>query len=102
MLNISIQELVPLLATSLLIPLIITMRQPGQRKGFPCFFIYLFVILFKSEALLLIKPFYPVAHFYAYWIAEAATILLSFSVIYEIYRHIVASSSLPVSKTTFF
>jgi hypothetical protein len=100
--TLSIQDLVSFLGDGLLILLIVGMQRRGQRRTFPFFFIYLFVVLFRSEALLLIKPFFPVTHFYAYWMTEAATIVLSFIVIYEIYRHIAASTSLPVSKTTFF
>ena len=102
MLTISIQSIVAFIGTGLLILLIACMYWRGLRKAFPCFFLYLFVVLFNSEALLLIKSFSLVVHFYAYWVAELATIALSFSVIFEIYRHIGASSSLPVSKTTFF
>src|SRR5205085_7644041 len=45
-------------------------------------------------------PFYPTAYFYAYWIAEASTILLSFAVIYEIYLRL-SSGVLPITKATF-
>jgi hypothetical protein len=102
MFSIDPREIIALLGTCLLIALIIAIHRREHRKAFPFFFLYLFVVLFKSEALELIQPFFPVVHFYSYWWLELGTIALSFSVIFEIYRHIAASSSLPVSKTTFF
>ena len=98
----SIDDLVGLLVTTLLIPLIIIMHRRGQRKLFPFFFAYLLVVLFKSEALQLIQSFSPKGYFYGYWIAEPITIVLSFTVIYEIYSHILTSGTLPIGKTAFF
>src|SRR5437016_3950065 len=64
MLTISIQSIVAFIGTGLLILLIACMYWRGLRKAFPCFFLYLFVVLFNSEALLLIKSFSLVVHFY--------------------------------------
>src|SRR5438874_1466869 len=98
----SIPDLLALLGTALLVFLLLVMHRNGQRQSFPNFFLYLVIVLFKSVVLLIVKPFSPVAYFYVYWWAEIITTLLSFSVIYEICIHILASSSLPISKTTFF
>ncbi len=96
------QHFVSPLGTALLIPLIWILHRRGYRKMFPCFFVYLVVVLFKSETLQLIKPFSRSAYFYGYWTAEAITVLLSFTVIYEIYIHILTSGTLPINRTTFF
>jgi len=98
----SIPDLIALLGTVFLVVLLVVMHRNGQRESFPNFFLYLVIVLFKSEILLIVKPFSPVVYFYVYWWAEVITTLLSFSVIYEICNHILASSSLPISKTTFF
>ena len=97
-----IQSFLSVLCAALLVTLAWVMHKRGQRKVFPCFFVYLLVVLFKSEALQLIKPFSAAGYFYGYWIAEAITILLSFTMIYEIYSHILTSGTLPIGKAAFF
>ena len=97
-----IQQYLGYLCTALLLPQIWTIHRRGQQKTFPVFFAYLLIVLIKSEVLQLIKPFSRTGYFYGYWLAEAITILLSLAVIYEIYRNILTSGTLPTSKTTFF
>jgi predicted secreted protein len=102
MFNLPIAEIISFSGTLLLLALIVTIHRRGEQKTFPRFFLYLIVVLFKSEIVLLIQPFSAVAHFYAYWVGEGVTILLSFTVIYEICSHIISSTAFPLSKTTFF
>jgi hypothetical protein len=96
------QQYLSAFGATLLLPLIWLMHRRGQRKVFPYFFIYLIVVLVKSEALLIVKLFSGTAYFYGFWTAEAITVSLSFGVIFEIYLHVLTSGTLPVNKATFF
>jgi hypothetical protein len=107
MFNLSIRDSIALLGSCLLLTLIVALYRREERKRFPCFFLYLIVVLFKAELVALIKPFSAVPGFYAYWfysywIGEAVTILLSFTVIYEVYRNVTSSTSFMPNKMTFF
>jgi hypothetical protein len=96
------QQYLTAFGTALLLPLIWLMHRRGQHKVFPNFFVYLLAVLVKSLILQSIKPFSPGGYFYGYWTAEALTILLGFGVIFEIYKDVLTSGTLPISKATFF
>lgn len=68
---------------------------------FPWFVRYLWLVLLRAPVLFLLRPYRSV-YFYAYWIAEIVTVALSLVVIFEIYRQVLSSSGLHISRSTFF
>jgi len=73
----------------------------GLHRQFPFFFAYVLLILVRGPLLFLLRPDRTL-YFYSYWIAEAVTVGLSLLVIYEIYRHVLNSTTLSISRSTFF
>jgi hypothetical protein len=51
-----------------------------------------FIIYFVSN---------PYLFFFSYWIAQAVAVLLSFVALYEVFRNVLTSGTLPVSKSNF-
>jgi hypothetical protein len=75
----------PLLETALLL----VMVRRGARSRFPRFFAYVLFQVLKSAILFLVYHFYSYDsdnYFYAYWTGNALSVLLSMSVLDEIWR----------------
>lgn len=73
----------------------------GLHRQFPFFFAYVALMLGRAPVLMLLKQDRTV-YFYSYWIAEAITVGLSLLVIFEIYRHVLGSTTLSITRSTFF
>lgn len=80
---------------------IVLVYRRGLHREYPWFFRYLLVVCGRAPILFLLREDRE-NYFYAYWSAETVTVVLSFFVIFEIYRHVAGSSSLGVSRSTFF
>ncbi|HUS19815.1 MAG TPA: hypothetical protein VMZ25_09210 [Terriglobales bacterium] len=85
----------------LLIAALVLLWARGLHREFPWFSRYLLLILGRSPLLFLVRND-RAAYFYSYWIFEAFTVALSFLVIFEIYRHVLASTSFNMTRSTFF
>lgn len=73
----------------------------GLHRQFPFFFSYVLLVLVRGPVLSVLKADRTL-YFYSYWIAEAATVAFSLLVIYEIYRHVLSSTTFSMSRSTFF
>jgi hypothetical protein len=73
----------------------------GLHREFPWFFRYVLVVLGKAPVLFLLRSD-RFAYFYAYWLAETLVAVLSFFVIWEVYRSVAGQSSLRMSRSSFF
>lgn len=72
----------PLLEASLLL----VMVRRGVRTRFPRFFTYILFQVLKSIVLFIVYHLYPDNYFYAYWTGNALSVLLSITVLDEIWR----------------
>ncbi len=90
-----------LVSTLLLAVTAMLVARRGLHREYPWFFRYVLVVCGRAPILYLLRGDRE-NYFYAYWSAEAVTVGLSFFVIFEIYRHVAGSSSLGVSRSTFF
>lgn len=97
----SVLDAVWLVSTLLLATNITLIYRRGYHREYPWFFRYLVLVLGRSPLLYALRQDED-AYFYGYWALEAVTVLLSFLVIYEIYQHVAGSSSLSISRATFF
>jgi hypothetical protein len=86
----------------LLIVTIALLYKRGLHRDFPWFFRYLLLVLVRSPILFAIRMMDSTAYFYTYWILEAVTVAVSFLVIFEVYRHVLRSSTLNIRPSTFF
>lgn len=73
----------------------------GLHRQFPFFFAYVLFMLGRAPVLFILKTDRTL-YFYSYWIAEAITVGISLLVIYEIYRHVLSSTTFSMSRSTFF
>jgi len=74
--------LVPLLEAALLV----VMVRRGARSRFPRFFVYILFQVLKSLVLFVVYHYYADNYFYAYWTGNALSVLLSVTVLDEIWR----------------
>ena len=72
----------PLLEAALLV----VMVRRGAKSRFPRFFTYILFQVLKSIVLFIVYHFYQDNYFYAYWTGNALSVLLSITVLDEIWR----------------
>jgi hypothetical protein len=72
-----------------------------QNRLFPWFVAYLVFVSFDSYIQLAIHFLSPSIRFYSYWIGQSVAIALSLVVLYEIFRNVLTSGTLKISKSTF-
>ena len=72
----------PLLEAALLV----VMVRGGARSRFPRFFAYILFQVLKSLVLFVVYQYYADNYFYAYWTGNALSVLLSLTVLDEIWR----------------
>ncbi|MCU1308346.1 MAG: hypothetical protein JWN45_3041 [Acidobacteriaceae bacterium] len=89
------------LSPLLLLATAYVMHRQRQVREFPAFLAYLIWVALISYFQLALHLFKSQLHFYSYWITQGIAIGLSFVVLYEVFRFVLTSGTLPVNKSTF-
>jgi hypothetical protein len=77
------------------------MHRNRQVRDFPAFLAYLVWVAFIAYFQLALHILTYQNQFYTYWGMQAVAIGLSFVVLYEVFRFVLTSGTLPVNKSTF-
>jgi hypothetical protein len=85
----------------LLLVIAYIMERSRQRRQFEWFVGYLVWVALTSYFQFALRFIKPSITFYTYWATQAVAIGLSFVVLYEVFRHVLTSGTLPVSKSNF-
>src|SRR5437879_6276503 len=90
-----------LLSPLLLLATEYAMHRTRQVHAFPGFLAYLIWVALSDYFQLSVHLLKSQYSFYIYWGMQAVAILLSFVVLYEVFRFVLTSGTLPVNKSTF-